>query len=86
LLSLGADLQTVWNAPTTTARDRKELLYTLIEEVIVTVHKAEQRAHLTLRWRGSVLTEIDLNLPRLRPAIIRTDEDTVALVRCCPLS
>jgi DNA invertase Pin-like site-specific DNA recombinase len=81
LLSLGADLQTVWNAPTTTSRDRKELLHTLIEEVIVTVHKAEQRAHLTLRWRGSILTEIDLNLPRLRPAIIRTDEDTVALVR-----
>jgi excisionase family DNA binding protein len=81
LLSLGTDLQTVWQAPTTTPRDQKELLRTLLEEVIVTVHKAEQRAHLTLRWRGGVLTELGLDLPRLRPAIVRTDEDTIALVR-----
>jgi DNA invertase Pin-like site-specific DNA recombinase/predicted DNA-binding transcriptional regulator AlpA len=81
LQSLGADLNTVWEAPTTTSRDRKELLRTLIEEVIITVNKAEQRAHLTLRWRGGALTEIGLDLPRLRPAIVRTDEDTVALVR-----
>jgi hypothetical protein len=31
LLALGADLQTVWEAATTTARDRKELLRTLLE-------------------------------------------------------
>ena len=81
LLALGADLQTVWEAPTTTARDRKELLRTLLEEVIVTVFKAEQRARLTLRWRGGSLTDIDLDLPRQKPAIVRTDEDTIALVR-----
>ena len=81
LLALGADLQTVWEAPTTTARDRKELLRTLLEEVIVTVFKAEQRARLTLRWRGGSLTDIDLDLPRQKPAIVRTNEDTIALVR-----
>ena len=81
LLALGADLQSVWEASTTTARDRKELLRTLLEEVIVTVFKAEQRARLTLRWRGGSLTDIDLDLPRQKPAIVRTDEDTIALVR-----
>ena len=81
LLALGADLQTVWEAATATARDRKELLRTLLEEVIVTVFKAEQRARLTLRWRGGSLTDIDLDLPRQKPAIVRTDEDTIALVR-----
>jgi predicted DNA-binding transcriptional regulator AlpA len=81
LLALGADLQTIWEAATTTARDRKELLRTLLEEVIVTVFKAEQRARLTLRWRGGSLTDIDLDLPRQKPAIVRTDEDTIALVR-----
>jgi DNA invertase Pin-like site-specific DNA recombinase/predicted DNA-binding transcriptional regulator AlpA len=81
LLALGADLQNVWEASTTTARDRKELLRTLLEEVIVTVFKAEQRARLTLRWRGGSLTDIDLDLPRQKPAIVRTDEDTIALVR-----
>jgi hypothetical protein len=58
--SLGSDLSKVWTAPTTTDRDRKELLRTLLEEVIVTVDRPERRAHLTLRWRGGALTELDL--------------------------
>jgi Recombinase len=81
LLALGADLQRVWEAPSTTARDRKELLRTLLEEVIVTLFKAEQRIRFTLRWRGGNLTNIDLDLPRRRSAVVRTDEDTIALVR-----
>jgi hypothetical protein len=62
-------------------RDKKELLRTLLEEVIITIHKDERRAHLTLRWRGGALTDLDLDLLRPRPAIVRTDEDTIALVR-----
>ena len=34
-----------------------------------------------LDWKGGALTEIDLDLPRSRPAPIRTGEDTVALLR-----
>jgi DNA invertase Pin-like site-specific DNA recombinase/predicted DNA-binding transcriptional regulator AlpA len=81
LLALGADLPKVWQAPTTSARDKKELLRTLLEEIIITVHKNEDRTHLTLRWRGGVLTDLDLDTPRYRPTGVRTDEDTVALVR-----
>jgi DNA invertase Pin-like site-specific DNA recombinase len=78
---LGADLNRVWGAPTTTDRDKKELLRTLLEEVIITVQRDEFRAHLTLRWKGGMITELDVHLPRLNPARIRTDEDTVELVR-----
>ena len=81
LCALGPDLAAVWAATTTTPRDRKELLGTLIEEVIVKVERDKSAAHLTLRWKGGALTEIDLSLPRSRPATVRTDEDTVALVR-----
>jgi Recombinase zinc beta ribbon domain len=81
LLALGADLATVWHAATTTPRDRKELLRTLLEEVIVKVERDKAAARLTLRWKGGALAEIDLALPRSRPATIRTDEDTIALVR-----
>ena len=80
LLALGTDLFKVWQAPTTAPRDKKELLRTLIEEVIITLDKEQRRLHLTLRWRGGTLIEIDLTLQR-RPAAVRTDEDTVALVR-----
>ena len=79
--ALGADLNRVWAAPTTTDRDKKELLRTLLEEVIIAVQREEFRAHLTLRWKGGMIGELDVHLPRLNPARMRTDEDTVELVR-----
>ena len=78
--ALGSDLRQVWAASTTTDRDRKELLRTLLEEVIITVVRAESRAQLTLRWRGGTLTTIALPLPRSNPRGIRTDEETIALL------
>jgi excisionase family DNA binding protein len=80
LLALSTDLLAIWQAPTTSSRDKKELLRAVLEEVIISVYKDQNRAHLTLRWRGGALMEIDLDLPR-RQATVRTDEDTVALVR-----
>ena len=79
--AIGPDLAAVWNATTTTPRDRKELLGTLIEEVIVKIERDKFAAQLTLRWKGGALSEIDLALPRKRQATVRTDEETVALVR-----
>ena len=81
ILSLGKDLRRVWSAATTNDRDRKELVRTLLEEVIIAVKREESMAHLTLRWRGGLLSELDVPLPRSHPAPIRTDEETVALVR-----
>ena len=81
LYALGHDLQQVWLAPTTTRRDQKELLRALLEEVIIAVFRDEYRTSLTLRWRGGRLTELEVSLPRSRPATVRTDEDTIALLR-----
>jgi hypothetical protein len=55
LLALGPDLAAVWNAPTTTPRDRKELLRTLIEDVTIKVDRDKAAAHLALRWKGGAL-------------------------------
>ena len=79
LLSLGADLGRVWAAPTTSDRDRKQLLRCLIEEAILDVQRAGQRATITLRWRGGALTELAVPLPRHQPTV-RTDEGTIALL------
>ena len=81
LFALGADLRNVWTASTTTDRDGKELLRALLEEVIVIVNRPARRAHLTLRWRGGTLTDIDLDLPRMKPRGLHTDEDTISLLR-----
>ena len=79
--ALGADLTQVWSATTTTDRDRKELLRTLLEEVTVDVRRAEGQAHLTLRWRAGAMTTLDIPVPRFRPMGPRTDEDTISLLR-----
>lgn len=81
MATLGDDLERVWSARTTTDRDRKELLNTLLEEVILTVKRAEHKAHLTFRWRGGQVNEVDVNLWRCRQAPNRTDEDTIELLR-----
>ena len=81
ILALGSNLEDVWSAPTTTDRDRKELLHTLLEEVTLSVARQQSSAHLTLRWHGGLFSEIEVPLPRSHPAPIRTADDTIDLLR-----
>ena len=78
---LGSDIRQVWTAPAITDRDRKELLRTLLEEVILNLKRAEGHANLTLRWRGGAITVLDVPVPRFKPMGPRTDEDTISLLR-----
>jgi len=81
--TLGSDLRLVWTAPTTTDRDRKELLRTLLEEVILNVERKEKETHaaVTLRWRGGMITKLDVPLKSYQVQPTRTDEDTMSLLR-----
>jgi DNA invertase Pin-like site-specific DNA recombinase len=79
--TLGSDLRLVWTAPTTTDRDRKELLRTLLEEVILKVERKENRADLTLRWRGGMISKLDVHLKTYQVQPPKTDEDTLSLLR-----
>jgi hypothetical protein len=79
--TLGSDIRQVWTAPAITDRDRKELLRTLLEEVILNLKRAEGHAHLTLRWRGGAITVLDVAVPRFKPMGPRTNEDTISLLR-----
>jgi len=78
---LGSDINRVWSAATTTDRDRKELLGTLVEEVKVDIKRAEFMAHLSIRWRGGTITPLDVNLWHPRTPPLRNDEETIDLVR-----
>ena len=80
LRALGNDLRSVWGAETTTDRDRKELLQTLLEEVLIRVDRKENSAHLTMRWRGGAVSELDVLARARRVPPLRTDEDTIELV------
>ena len=82
ILALGDDLGQVWDAPATTDKDRKQLLRTLLEEVNITLHRegTDPHASLVLRWKGGAISELTVPLRRRQPTI-RTDEDTVGLIR-----
>jgi Recombinase len=82
ILALGDDLGQVWDAPTTTDKDRKQLLRTLLEEVNITARRDDPDPHarLVLRWKGGAITELTVPLRRPQPKI-RTGDDTVDLVR-----
>jgi DNA-binding transcriptional regulator YdaS (Cro superfamily) len=80
LRTLGVDLHQVWTAPTTTDRDRKELLRTLLEEVIISVAKTPPHAQVRLRWKGGAMTPLEIALPHHAPPGLHTDEDTIELL------
>ena len=82
ILALGGDLGQVWDAPTTTDKDRKQLLRTLLDEVNITLHRDDPGPHadLVLRWKGGAISELTVPLRRRQPKI-RTDEDTIDLIR-----
>jgi len=83
LRTLGIDLKRVWKAPTTTDRDRKELLNLLLEEVNIRLKKSDKqnKAHLILRWRGGAISELDVGLRPSHQPTIQTDEKTIDLLR-----
>jgi Recombinase/Recombinase zinc beta ribbon domain len=81
ILALGKDVKRIWFAPTTGDRDRKELLRTLLEDVTLRVERDDYNAHLTLRWRGGLFSEVDVSLPHSHPSPIRTADDTIDLLR-----
>ncbi len=75
------ELPRVWGAKSTSDRDRKELLRTLIREIVITVHATERRADVEVWWEGGAKTELQV---RLNSNIIdrrRTSEDTIELIR-----
>lgn len=79
--TLGSDLRQVWTAPTTTDRDRKELLQSLMEDVTIKVHGDPAKVQLVVRWKTGAITELEVVRQNRRVAPIRTDEDTIGLVR-----
>jgi hypothetical protein len=62
LLTLARELPRLWTAETTTDRDRKELLRTLIGEVIVTADHEARRAAVEVQWQGGARTELSFAL------------------------
>ena len=78
----GADLRAVFDADTTTIRERKQLLRLLVSEVVITVDRDAAQAAVRIRWEGGTHTEITVALPRRGvDSAIRTEADTLERLR-----
>jgi hypothetical protein len=81
LARAGADLRAVFDAPTTTVRERKLLLRSLITDVVVDVDRPAAEVRGRICWEGGATTDISLAVPRVADNAPTTDEDTVETVR-----
>ena len=63
ILALSSDLPTLWNAPETTAADRKEIIRLVVERVEVHVRAETERGEVVITWRGGVTTRHEIVRP-----------------------
>ncbi len=75
---LAADLGAIWAAKTTTDKERKQLLRTVLDEV--QIRKEERDVQLKILWKGGALIEKTVHLPRV-PARTDATHDLIALLR-----
>jgi DNA invertase Pin-like site-specific DNA recombinase len=61
--ALAADLPAVWNAPTTTGADRKQLIRHLVEQVRITVLGASEKVDVEVTWAGGHRTTGQITRP-----------------------
>jgi hypothetical protein len=77
---LAQDLPLLWQAPTTTATDRKRLLRLVIREVTLTVRPEDRAADFVILWSGDVITHHSVACPPIGWHCV-TDEATVQRIR-----
>ena len=77
----GADVRAIFNAPSTTWQERKQLLRCIIAEIVITIRKVDRQADLRIIWEGGSATEFTMALTRPGGHFRTTDEEIVALVR-----
>lgn len=60
---MAADIPALWNAPTTTPADRKEIVRQVIERVVVDAQGTSEQVRVAIEWAGGLRTEGQLIRP-----------------------
>jgi hypothetical protein len=81
LEKLAADLPALWNAPTTSAKDRKRLLRTLIADVTVLPGPDHSKARIGIRWHTGATDELTIDRPAHSGTARRSPEAAIELAR-----
>jgi len=81
LEKLAADLPALWNAPTTSARDRKRLLRTLIADVTLLPEQRPDQVRIGIRWHTGATSELTAGRPVHPGTAKRSPSPAVEMVR-----
>ena len=81
LEKLAADLPALWNAPTTSARDRKRLLRTLIADVTMLPEPDQAKVRIGIRWHTGATDVLIADRPLPPGPAKRSPSPAVEMVR-----
>jgi excisionase family DNA binding protein len=81
LQALVGDLPRLWHAQTTSPRDRKRLLRTLIADITVLPETDRAKVRVGIRWHTGATDEITTDRPLPPGPAARTPADAVELIR-----
>jgi DNA invertase Pin-like site-specific DNA recombinase len=81
ILQLGRDFPRLWNAPTTTACDRKRMLRLLMRDITVVKGSEPKLLRLQIRWQGGATEIIDVRQQPNRADAVRYPDTFVAKIR-----
>jgi DNA invertase Pin-like site-specific DNA recombinase/predicted DNA-binding transcriptional regulator AlpA len=81
LESLAADFPQLWAASTTSDKERKRLLRTLIGDVTLISEPRSMQLRIGIRWRSGACEELVVRRPHSAPQARRTPQGAVELAR-----
>ena len=60
IIAMAADVTVLWNDPSTTAVDRKEVIRLIVDRVEVDVRPGTERTGVTISWKGGLTTRHEI--------------------------
>ena len=81
LEALARDLPRLWAADSTTERDRKRLLRTMIADITITSKPTGPELQVGIRWRSGAAEQRTVERPKTRQEVIRTPAEAIELTR-----
>lgn len=81
IFHLAEQIPAVWNAPSSTPKEKKRIIRILIEDVTVLASAWKSEFSIGIRFRSGCCEAIPLVKPGRRADVVRHDNSTIALIR-----
>jgi DNA invertase Pin-like site-specific DNA recombinase len=79
--ALARDVPKLWAAETTSEKDRKRLLRTMITDITITSQPTGRELQVGIRWRSGASEQHTIQRPKTRQEVIRTPAEAIELAR-----